>query len=415
MYVGIATRLRPRSTLFLAALIGAGLLACGGVRPIPVPAGGPTALPEAVLLESGEGRKLIDPGARALLERIARFRALAREIDDRLWPGWSPESLPIAVKLDADRWLLVNHEDPPPGMDLVAQDVVTCLVFLGALDREAARDGVYPMRGKMTAMIISSANDPIQDDQEAFLAKLFQLSAFHRLQSSHAFIDIESVSALSDPPLLHRDAKARALLRLEARLLEDALESRQQEGMLEALNAFLKVRLERLEGANPFQREREKSLEEREGMALYLGFKAEELVREKARLVHELGKEDGNPAEDESLEGPTATCRLVMEKRSRLLDLAGGDAIGLGPAGHYILGMVQAYLLDRLDRDWKKRLMNDPSLGLAGLLERTLEAHSFSTEDLPLDDVLDRYDYYAILEEEARRNLDIVLDTMIRM
>ncbi|MHC4944708.1 MAG: hypothetical protein ACYTG7_16950 [Planctomycetota bacterium] len=397
--------------LAIAGLLVAVLFACAGVRPIPVPAGGPTALPEDVLLEAGGGKELDDPEASALLEGIARFRGLAMEIGDGLWPGWSPGALPVAVKFADDRWLLVNHEDPPPGMELVAQRRMSCLVFQGALGRDAAQDGVYPMRGKMTAMVVSMIDARSADAMESFVAMLFQLSAFHCLESSHAFISLQSISGVTDTSSLWLSAEKRAMLRLEVRTLQQAFHGAEQQGCLEALNAFLVLRRERYARSTPFQIEREKRLEEGEGMALYLGFRAMELAAERAQSSTESDR-DG---ERMSLDGYIGLARRAEKNRSMMLEETMRKGSAMGPAVHYIAGMVQAFLLDRLVPDWKEQLMADPSLSLADLVERGLGMHSYSWEDLPLNDVLDRYDYYTLLEEENRQSMRVVIDAMIRI
>lgn len=313
-----------RLNLFLPLLASA-MFACSTPDPIPVPSGGPEALPPDVLVAAGEGEGIHSPAEKRLLRMAEEFMEISRKKGDGIWPGWKAEQTPLGIWRKGDRLFLINHEDAPPGMRAAAQEITTLPVYVGTPPEDSMRTGIVPLRGRAVVMTDASR-------EESLLPRLFHLAAHRFLQHQfgssypcmplHGPIDVKRI----DPAGIHLES-------LEVRILEEALRCPEEDAVKTAA-FFLRVRAARRSGMPLKDAMMEKHWETSEGLAWYIRLKAL-----------------ASPA-------PSA-CLAILEAMNHL--------------GPFTTGMAQAFLLDRLDKGWKAAYLEEKGPALEDLLSRRVE------------------------------------------
>ncbi|MFH1999132.1 MAG: hypothetical protein ABIK28_05590 [Planctomycetota bacterium] len=384
-----------RSEPALAALLLAVqlLCACTAGPIIPMPSGGQAALPGRILREANQGIPLDSAEETALLF-VAEYHLLSQAIGVELWPGWSAEKIRYAIKVGPDRWLLVNHYDPLPGMDWVMQEIVPYPVFIGSLGMDPAGQGNLPIRGRMT-LVLSLKLGEAAMVREEIIGLLFQLSAHQTMGIACA---LQHGTRLSAPPLIPPAPDQRALRRAEMRLLSRALDAGDDAGCLQEAARYKAVREARRKACNPELYAFEQRMEATEGIALYIRLRALELACQCAQAGRKslLAENVGAVALYQKYEGILHThCIQKLEQTA-------SQGYGAGSYGFHITGMAMACLLDRLDPGWKKQLMKKPEGSMESLLFDMVGMQDSADQQERFMEACDICDFQRLVEEERR-------------
>jgi hypothetical protein len=355
----------------LAVLVPAAFLTCGGPKTIPLPPGGPEALPAEVLLKAGRGVQLEESNEILGLEMVGTFYALSNEIGETLWPGWPWPGMAFGLWTAPDRWLLVNHDDAPPGMQVAAQELLPCPVYAGPMPGEIDQESCIAYRGRSLAVLRLDERAPAKEVAgDAFLLiRLFQGSFFLFREIHHPLPEGLASSAAGGPYPPFLDPFNNLLGRAEAMALEEALETGDSTISLDAAACFLTLR--RIRRAHLDRRviALEQRWEQREGLACYTGLKAIELARDAEQNGWE-----GHRLREGALPIDYGTVAGSLEiLRKSLLALAGWSGYLNGSSVFMTTGMAQAYLLDRLFPGWKTAYLAGEAPPLDTLLETLLE------------------------------------------
>lgn len=314
------------SVKLLLPWLASALFACSAPDPIPVPSGGPEALPPDVLVAAGEGEEICSPAEKRLLRMAGEFLDISRKRGESIWPGWKVEQMPLGIWREKNRLFLINHEDAPPGMRAAAQEITTFPVYVGTPPMDSMRTAVVPLRGRAVVMMDASR-------EENLVPRLFHLAAHQFFQ--HHFRRAYPCMPLHGPIDAKRtDPRRDRLERLEVRILEEALRCPEKEDAVREAAFFLRVREARRSGTPLGDVIMEKHWETSEGLAWYVRLKA-----------------------------------LAASAPSACLEILGA----MGHSGAFTTGMAQAFLLDRLDEGWKAAYLEEKGPALEDLLSQRVE------------------------------------------
>lgn len=357
-----------------------------------MPSGGLAALPGRVLQETNQGITVVDPDEKIALLIMAEFYALSEEIGPELWPEWSAEKIRYALRVGPDRWFLVNHQDPPPGMIWVLQQTVSAPVYCGPLGMDPEGHGNIPVRGKMTGVL------PVEPGRIALFCEetvglLFQLSA---QQIMGIVCSMKQGIRLSDPQLTTPSVEARALRRAEMKLLTRALTVVNDSLRLQEIARFKAVRNARRKAVDPNRYAFELHMEATEGMALYLRLRAMELACAHAREGR-LSLLDDKTAGFNNFAMYDGILHAHCVQKLRETTAQGYTG---GIAEFHVSGMALAGLLDVLSPGWKERLMDSPEETMETILFDSVETMDSVSHEQWLEEALEICEYPRLLEEE---------------
>jgi len=248
--------------------------------------------------------------------------ATAREHD--LWPGFEPDRYPLAIVV-GDSTFLIRHPTPPAGFNRLPGRAG--LFAMAGSASEVIANTAVDLGGTLTA-VMSVQRDSVPVTAASALA-LHELFHVHQ-RTHHPRWTANEVSLFTYPV---DDADALALRRLETTALRRALDA-DADGALRCWAAeAIRLRGERFARLPAEAADYERGTELSEGLARYVEWKG---ARRKpgSSLVRSVY--------------PPA------DVRERAYDSGAGIA----------------FLLDRLDRDWRARLDADSSGTLDGLLQR---------------------------------------------
>ncbi|HET6202353.1 MAG TPA: hypothetical protein VFI25_06060 [Planctomycetota bacterium] len=285
----------------------------------------------------------------------ARFLSVARGKSGDLWPGFDPA-----------RYVLVAREEGSADS-----------VLRFSPDPSAAKPEVF--------MVVDAAyvrSHSLEDD----LALVFH-EAFHAFEGdksrSGARWRSENASLLFE----YSDSTPRndALLGIESRLLGEALRAKEGESLRSAAAKFLAMRRLRQGELEPRFVEFEKGLESNEGLAEYAGFRGVSLAI-----------------------GVAASGAVALPLEHRTEEAFLGDTFkplaSIGESGKnprrrfYFTGSAQAFLLDRLLPEWKRRVQQDA----AALQDLLAEAAGGEDPEKVAAAVLEGAGYEAALEAATK-------------
>ena len=352
------------SLLFTVLNLGAAMLpSCSGPQTIPLPPGGPEALPAEVLLRAGHGVEVTDRLEVFALEEAREFYTLSEEIGERLWPGWPWRVMVFGFCTAPERWLLVNHDDAPPGMEVANQEILPVSVYVGPRPLEIVDEGCLSYRGNLLAVLQVEEWGRAEREQAGRVPLLIRLfrDAFllFRGVETPSLGRPEDFSSNGVYPL-SLDPLNNMLGRAEALALAEALATEDLDDAFESAACFLALRRFRRSGSDPRLTAVEQQWETRIGLACYTGFKAIDLACAAER-------DDATHIDYKILHG------FMKARRKAMLDLVGRSGFFLGNSGFISLGMAQAFLLDRLAPGWKTMFLQGRARSMESLLETFLE------------------------------------------
>jgi len=333
--------------------------ACSTRRLIPLPAGGPEALPVDVLIKAGAGKKVVDPEAITALAVAAEFFRLSERVGSRIWPGWTAEKMPVAVELGSGRGLLINHDDVPPGMEFADQQILDKPVFCGLFPAGLVLGEAAKFRGRATAALSFDRSGRGKAGRvlsvEESVSEFFEASCFCLMDTlfkrSFELHDIARGQAISQVYCTRRPEFRRS----EAAFLLEALESRDETACRRAVTCFLVVRKARRTRALFRSTAAEQAMEDRCGAALYTGIRALEIARDE-----EMASRKPVAAAGASTVAFEGYGEAALQKQARLVSALScfryEDTLCCRE-WFSLTGMILAFLLDRLSPGWKDRFI----------------------------------------------------------
>jgi hypothetical protein len=236
---------------------------------------------------------------------------------------------------------------------------------------------VTSVRGRRTVVLDLSAEPPRAGPAApaettgvgTTMARIVTLAALERAGLWGEPADYALPAAAGRENLLG-DPSASALLRLEASLLLEALQGDPGQACREAARDYAVVRAARRARLPPERAGAELRLEGREGMVLYLNLRSLELIRDRLKDREEMQGEEASGAARVF----AASAAAAKEAWRTLLERTAESGYRVGEAGLQALGAGEAMLMDRLDSQWKARLMETPGRAIEDLLCERLSA-----------------------------------------
>ncbi len=322
---------------------------CAADRPIPVPSGGPEALPAGVLVEAGRGVKLEERADRLALACAAEFFALSKNLREECWPFWFAWHHAVGLRTAPDRWLLVNHRDPPPGMNVVIQETVPSPVYVGLVPVGVVQEGWMDYRGRSTVVVslcgLTSPDVPAPAVSSEVIGKVFEIAVLPGL--------ILDPARASGPDARHPSHGVwpalgpmhHLLALLEARLLDRALENRDDFAAAQSFDGFLAIRKLRRSTLPKSAVALEQRFELQGGIPAYTRIKAFRFAARAAREPAGDFPEGDLPDYDTAAEEASSRFRAGLQTVCTLGYLE-------GPGAFSMTGTAQALVLDRLRPGW---------------------------------------------------------------
>jgi hypothetical protein len=193
------------------------------------------------------------------------MRELDRVASRDLWPGFRPESIPVAL-YDGERTWLFRHPAPPAGYEPVA-GATDVLVRTGRDSLVWANSSVT-MNGVRTATVMSPARGASATSHAAVIAH----EMFHVFQRTRHAAWTANEAELFTYPVA--DAGQLALRRAESEALRRALDARTDAERGCWANRAVRAREERFAALTPGARGYERGSEWHEGLAAYVQARA---------------------------------------------------------------------------------------------------------------------------------------------
>jgi len=315
-------KLRTTALSIVLVILAIMISSCKGPNLIPVPHGGPESLPVDVQLSMGKGVYLDDYDAIFALRCVADFMDISEDCADILWPDWRPMKDALALTFSKGFCLLIDHDDAPPEMKIVDQDILPVSVFIGYVPKEFKPGCTIMFRGEELLIIDYDSLSSIEVKKS--IASLFYLS-FKQM-----FCDEVPIRYLKHTGS-DRVGVAKALLEMECRVLKDAYDSQDND----KLELFLEIRKLRRSILSRDEIIYEMALEGNEGLAWYIMIKALKLV-------------EGRMADDDKhryQEPDDHSSRQLIE--TSLAD-------GIAPVTE---GALLCLFLDGFESEWKTELI----------------------------------------------------------
>lgn len=184
-----------------------------------------------------------------------------------LWPGFAPESVPVAIFDGTTTWL-INHPSPPPGFSRVA-DVPGAFAMPGRPRSLTANTGTT-LGGVPTATVMADFAHGTPRSWAAVIAH----EAFHVFQAKRHRAWVANEADLFAYPF--GSASALALRRLEFEALRRAVGATSVEGAACWAGVAMKERADRFPLIGPASARYERMTELHEGLAQYVQTRAEQ-------------------------------------------------------------------------------------------------------------------------------------------
>ena len=297
---------------------------------------------------------------------MAALEAARQVAGERIWPGFDPGRYAYALSDPEAGAYLIGFSAPPPGASGVEVDILAPPVYFLRDSRELSANTATEVAGRATAVLQIKE---LAGDASAALALVVH-EAFHAFQSDPRRAGPawrrENSALVAEYP--ETSARNNALLRVEGRLLFDALRTADPVALRQAAREFAAVRRLRQGELGARFAEFEQGIEMNEGLAEYAGIQAVLLGGGQSARAYPLRPLGGL----QSLAAAGRNARLRF----------------------YLTGCAQALLLDRLLPDWKRRAQLDGA-ALQDLLARA------GGEGRLLEAVLRERGFTALLKEEA--------------
>ena len=290
----------------------------------------------------GAGGLLLSSSSASLVAQIEQPRppaqaagpgvfAFVRALDDaasrKLWPGFDPSSLPIAL-FDGENTILLRHPSPPPEFSPMPgrPGVLIAPGRYPAVVSNSTRD----IGGVRTATVIATPAQAVESTTLATVEEVFHVFWLAR----HASFRPDEMARYAYPT---KDSENLRQMLAEDEALARALDATETGESARWTAAALEVRRERVPALTEEARTFETSLEMMEGTANYV-----------ARLA--VGERPARTAER------LRTARLAEGIRWRFYDT----------------GAALCFLADRLSPGWQDRVEREPNLTIAELLGSSL-------------------------------------------
>lgn len=283
---------------------------------------------------------------------------------EKIWPGLSNTEIPFIqfndaceflFKYDApgDKWVLIDGNDQWGG-NIYRREAINPQAFAVELDQEWV--GSLGTKDQMNrSLFLGIRKEVPKVISYVFPFFIFKVSdgmhiagTFHEM--FHAFQAINNESKFLEAENAHADLESYpyydedfvADWNKEGKLLYEAVHAEDEKRFLAVVDSFLLVRENRRNSKDLAGNyiSAEKKLEWLEGMAKYVEYRSYILAAEK---------------EDVPYKFKTKNAYWQMEQKDRLSRLGkhGGDN------RFYSSGAAQAFILDRLNADWKTKIMRD--------------------------------------------------------
>jgi hypothetical protein len=301
-----------------------------------------------------------------IVQRLKSLEAL------RIWPGFRPDTIPIAFVLPAHGSIVLNWPGAVPGGYQAIANVRNA-IWRDHRDLGAASTGTS-IAGRPVAQVVVSSLDP------SVLLPTAIHEAFHVFQAASAkpgrrFGRQENAFYVSSYPVF--DVENEMLFAREGELLLRALRAPTLPEKRELARQFVAVRRTRQRRLDDSFAQFERASEMNEGLAQYA----------QVRALYRMMRDSRLPPDWRSL----AQKRLA-EEIDRLADLTGNISQSFR-LRFYSTGLAQATLLDSLwgSTDWKHEMMvrNETlqdALGRTSGLDAA-EAKAFRLATLPADSI----------------------------
>lgn len=340
---------------------------CRTPRSIPVPAGGPEALPARVQIAAGRGVPLQGAVERRALQEAALFFGPVAEIVEERFPPWAAGAFALGFRTGPEGWLLVNHPDAPPGMSPVIQDILSLPAFAGAWPaKPPLPEGPAFLSYRGSPLFLVDGRECLRTGAGggAFLDRLLSLVALSIPLAAPSRPEDRPPSA--GPYLL--PPAAAALEGVEARLVLEALDVEDPVEAARLAAEFCTIRRFRRRGL-VFSAKAEEDREElRGGLPVYLRIVVFRALADRAAREETQDRPEMSPLLPDPEGAWRARVRL-LRVRLRRAALLGWT---LSPFARAAAGAAEALLLDRLRPGWGTALAHGASPSLFALLEETV-------------------------------------------
>jgi hypothetical protein len=264
---------------------------------------------------------------------------LGRQYGEAIWPGYRPDTIPVAYVFPQQGTALFNWRGAlPPGYDSIAG--VPGVAWLSKQNIAAASTGTS-LSGRNVAQVTVNSLRP-----ELVLPVTFH-EAMHAFEHSvqkpgMRFGRGENSFYVASYPIF--DVRNESLWSLEGRLLSEALSAPSLSRKRQLAREFVAVRRQRQQSLESSYAEFEQASELNEGPAEYA------LVRALQLLV----------ADAQADSAPRAAARLMLEKRISDLATLTQNVTQSFRLRFYQTGPAQALLLDAIAGPvWKAKLMSE--------------------------------------------------------
>lgn len=276
--------------------------------------------------------------ARALSTVANQVVVLGKKHGDSVWPGYRPDTIPIAYVLPAHGTLLFNwHGAPPVGYSAVPE--IPNAFWRDERNLGAASTGTL-VDGRRVAQVAIGTAQPLEE--ASVLATTFH-EAFHVFERVNAhpgkkFGSSENSMLVSSYPVF--DANNEAMFALEGRILSAALDAKDGATARRLAGEFAAVRRTRHLHLPPDYAQFDVMSELNEGLANYA-----------------LARALGIIVADGPVRWRPSARRQLATLWTQLRDVTSAD--NLSPRyRYYVTGPAESLLLDRIaGPSWKRRLI----------------------------------------------------------
>ena len=275
---------------------------------------------------------------RALAEIDRHFTRLGKLHGESIWPGYRPDTIPIAYVFPQRGTVLFNWRGPlPTGYEAVAG--VPNAAWLSARNLGAASTGTSIGDRAVAQVVVSSLAT------EAVLPTAFH-EAFHVFERAsqkpgRRFGYGENSFYVASYPIF--GVRNESLWSLEGKLLADALQEKSQTRKRELARQFVAVRRTRQSRLESSYAEFERASEMNEGLAEYALVRALQLL-----------------ANDSAVTAATrAGARKMLADRVVDLGRLGTNVTQSFRLRFYETGPAEGLLLDALSPNWKREMMDE--------------------------------------------------------
>ncbi len=292
--------------------------------------------------------------------RIAEAMRLANKLGNRIWPDW--DKAPFAVLLvTRDHEYLIHHPKPSDDFKALGKDaILNENVWMRKRQFSPNLLATFPAVGGVPTIVIGQAESTSSNTSTRWVITLLH-EHFHQLQMSQSryYAELDSLKlAGSDKsgmwmlnyPFPYEDAKVKDQFATMAKLLADALHSRQTANFDKELKLYLdaKKKFRSLVSARDYKYLAFQTWQE--GIARYTEYQVASLAAkdyEPTKAFKSL--KDFMPFEDEA-----KRILVNIEKELRSVQLDKSKRVAF-----YALGAAEGLVLDVAKPDWRKRYFTE--------------------------------------------------------